>query len=175
MNWLRELMEYLSHVFKWWVIVLPWQQGIRIRLGKHETLLNKGMYLRIPVIDTVFIQNKRIKYIQIPTQTLTTKDEKTITISGAIAFEVMDIRKLYNTISNPDSTLTGIAMSKIAEWISTNFTVNCTPDKLHSNVQIDGDAYGLQATIKITGFAIVKTFRIIQDGSWLPTDKIYEI
>lgn len=175
MSWVKELVTYISDLFKWWIVILPWQEGIRVRLGKHELHLRKGIYLKLPVIDSVFVQNIRLKYAQIPIQTVTTKDGQTITIHGAIAYKITDIKKLYNSISNPDATITGIAMSKLSDYVANHVLADCTPSKLEKAVIIDGQQYGLDTEIKITGFASVKTFRLIQDHAWMPTNKDFEI
>lgn len=175
MSWVKELFQYLSDIFKWWITVLPWQQGIRVRFGKHETLLTKGMYWKFPIIDSVFVLGTRLKYDQIPIMTITTLDKFVITVNGAIAYQIIDINKLYHTIDNPSATLSGIAMSSISEYITKHNLNECTPDLLEKAVDFKGDNYGIDASIKITGFAVVKTFRLIQDHAWMPTSKEYEI
>lgn len=175
MNWVKDLIDYLTGLLKWWVIVLPWQEGIRIRMGKSELHLKKGIYLKLPIIDNVFIQNVRLRYTQLPIQTVTTKDGKTITILGAIGYQIIDITKLYHSITNPDATICGIAMAKLSEFVATHDLSECSPASLEAAVVIDGDQYGLKTEIKITGFASVRTYRLIQDHAWMPTHKDHEI
>jgi regulator of protease activity HflC (stomatin/prohibitin superfamily) len=81
MNWVKDLFTYLSDFLKWWVIVLPWQEGIRIRLGNHETHLKKGIYLKIPFMHDVRVQDVRLRYDQIPIMTIGTKDKHVVTIT----------------------------------------------------------------------------------------------
>lgn len=175
MSWVKELVNYLSDFFKWWVIVLPWQEGIRVRLGKHETLLTKGVYLKLPIIDSVFVKGVRLEYDQIPIMTIATKDNQVITINGALSFQIIDIRELYHSITNPKATLSGIAMSKISEYVTSHDLADCRPPDLEKNIVFKKGEYGLEARIKITGFAPVKTFRLIQDHAWMPTAKEYEL
>lgn len=175
MNWVKDLFTYLSDFFKWWVVILPWQEGIRVRLGKRETHLKKGIYLRIPIIDSVFVQGVRLVYDQIPIMTIATKDKHVVTINGAIAFQITDIVKLYHSISNPKATLSGIAMSKISAYITSHDLADCNPLDIENNVTFEKGEFGLEAEIKITGFAPVRTFRLIQDHTWMPTSKEHEI
>lgn len=175
MNWVRDLFQYLSDFFKWWVIVLPWQEGIRVRFGSKETHLKKGIYVKFPFIDSVFVQNVRLRYDQIPIITITTKDRHVITVNGAIAFKIIDIKRLYHSISNPAATLTGIAMSSLSEYITSHSLEECTPQHLIKSVVFNDSDFGIEASVKITGFAVVKTFRLIQDSAWMPTHKDNEI
>lgn len=175
MSWIKELANYISSIFKWWVIVLPWQSGIRVRMGKFETMLNRGIYLKVPIIDSVFIQNIRFRYAQLPIQTVTTKDGDTITLNGSIGWEIIDIRKLYNGINNPEATMTGIAMAEISQFVATHNKSDCTPSAIETAVILDVEKHGIKACMKISSFASVRTFRLIQDNTWMPTHKEFEI
>lgn len=176
MNWVKDLAQYISDLFKWWIVVLPWQEGIRIRAGKNETHMKPGMYLKLPIIDVCFVQNIRFRYTQLPIQTVTTKDEKTVTLTGTIGYEITDIRLLYNKISNPESTIVGVVMGQIAEYFATHDVVECSPSKIIDAVKMDTlSEMGMKGELKLSSFAVVKTFRLIQDGSWMPTAKEFEI
>lgn len=175
MSWIKDLADYITNLLKWWIVVLPWQEGIRVRLGKRETHLKKGVYLKLPIIDSVFVQNIRFRYCQLPIQTVTTKDEKTVTLTGVIGFEIVDVKKLYNSISNPEATLAGAAMAEISNYFSTHRMEECSPRTVEKSVILDVGKYGLRAELKLSSFAMVRTFRLIQDNTWMPTHKDYEI
>lgn len=177
MNWVKDLFDYLFKTFQWWITVLPWEQGIRVRLGKKKTLMKAGVYLRLPIIHEVFVQSTRKRFIQIPTQTLTTRDGVTITIQGAIGYSIKNIEKLYETIYHPESTLTAIAARSIASFVSTNNDSDVTPVKMSENAKslVLVEDYGLgEIEISVTSFAKVKTFRLIQDSSWMSSDRYDE-
>jgi len=98
MGSIKEILDYISKAFTWWIAVQPWEQGLRIRMGKHEKLLKPGLHFRIPVIDKVYVQTDRLRMVNIPVQTLTTKDAKTVTITTAFSYSICDISKLYHTL-----------------------------------------------------------------------------
>ena len=50
---LRQILEILSRVVTWWVVVPPWQRALRLRLGTHQTELGAGIHLKIPYIHQV--------------------------------------------------------------------------------------------------------------------------
>jgi hypothetical protein len=171
MNWVTDLFNYLSKIFQWWIIVLPWERGIRIRLGKRQKILAPGVYLKLPVIDQVFIQSVRLRYMGIPVQTVTTKDGKTISISGSVGYAITDISRLYNTIYSPTATITNIAMGEIAHFCASNMLENCLPSEIELNCSkhLSANEFGIgEITVKITGYAVVKTYRLIQDHTWFP-------
>ncbi len=60
MNWIKDLFDYIAKLFTWWVIVNPWESGIRVTLGKNQRVIGPGVWLRLPVIHAVYRQNIRL-------------------------------------------------------------------------------------------------------------------
>ena len=77
---------------------MPWEQGIRVTLGKKLTLMNEGVYLKLPLVHKVYVQEKRLRVMSMPMQTVTTADGHPITISLAVGYSIKDIVRLYNTL-----------------------------------------------------------------------------
>ena len=168
-NQFQQLFEYLFNAFKIWIIVQPWQTGIRVRCGTIIKKLEKGIYFRIPYFDTVFTQEIRLRITAMPIQTLTSKDLKTITVSGAVGYIINDIEKLYQTLYHPETTIQNIALSEVAQFISSRNLEGITPSLIEKQVlrKLKECEYGITFEyFKTTNFAIVRTFRLIQDGSW---------
>lgn len=177
MTWLNTLLTNFTGLFKWWVVIAPWEQAVRVRAGKHQRLLGAGVHLKVPYVDKVYIQSTRLRYCSIPTQTLTTKDGHAVTTSGIAGFEIADIEKVYNTLHHPDAAVYGEAMDVIAKAVVTNSREACTPAWLAKHVRHQMgsrvEAYGLELrTLAITDFAVVKTFRLLQGEpmDWINND-----
>lgn len=173
MNIITDIFLWIEKAFKWWVIVLPWERGLRVRLGKTVTLLTEGTYLKLPVIDSVFVQTTRIRFVAMPIQTVTTKDEKTITITASIGYSIKDIHKLYNSLYSPDATIANIVMGVISEYVASHTISDCLPSKIEeaSTNVLSANDYGLgDVSVKVIGYAAVRTYRLIQDQSWFPAD-----
>ncbi len=171
MEYIRATFDYLCKVFTWWVIVLPWEQGLRIRFGKTIKLLSAGVHFRIPFFDAIYIQTTRLRIVSLPLQTLTTLDGKTITILASIGYSITDVHKLYNSLYHAESTLSTLALNEISNYISNNNFDNCKPNDIENNIMsiIKENDYGIKfEKLNIIGYAIVKTFRLIQDQHWLP-------
>lgn len=169
MNQVQQFFEYIFNAVKIFVIVQPWQTGIRVRNGKKIKKLNKGVYFRIPYFDSVFIQESRLRVSEISMQTLTSKDLKTVTLNSSFGYSIRDIETLYNTLYHPETTLQNIAMSEVANFVFKNNINEITPKKLEKEIltKLRADDYGINFEyFKITNFAVVKTFRLIQDQSY---------
>lgn len=169
MNQVKDFLEYIFNAFKIFVIVQPWQTALIVRNGKIKKEVSGGIYFKLPYFDSVFIQENRLRVVMFSIQTVTSKDNHAITISTSLGYSIDSIQKLYKTLYHPETTLGNIAMGFIADYIYANEAKDVSPlnvEKLILNALRKED-YGINFQyVKITNFAIVKTFRLIQDQSW---------
>ena len=174
----REIIETLKNIFKWWVTVSPWEQAVRVRLGKNVSLLNEGVHVRVPVIDRIYLQTTRERYCNITTQTLTTTDGKIVTVSGNLGYEIVDVLRLYETVHHPEEVMMGIIQRYITEYVINRTAKECNSRGLceYINERVDFENYGLSYTaFVLTDFVITpRTYRLIQGEprNWLDTDRL---
>lgn len=168
MSLISNIAEALKALVTWWIVIVPWEQGVRLRWGKKTTILGAGIHLKIPMMHKVYLQTTRRRYTEVPTQTVTTVDKKTITLRGTLGYSIKNILTLYETLHHAEDTLVNLAQMAVAEFISTREMVNCTPTELAKfvNERIDISRFGLgDQDFAITDFAVVKTYRIIKDSN----------
>jgi hypothetical protein len=152
--------------FKFWVTISPWEQALRVRLGKNVVLLGPGIHLFFPVTDVLYRQSVRMRICILNRQTLTSRDGKTIVLAGSLGYCLKDINKLYRTLHHADDTLASMARVAIAEYVATNAFAACTPQQIvdHINKTVDLAQYGLgNVSVYITEFSSCRTFRLIGD------------
>ena len=170
MEMINQIFGFIGKLFEWWFIVMPWEQALHIRKGKNVRLLGAGIYLRVPFIDTVYTQTTRMRVVDLPMQTISTKDGNTLSLKSVIGYTIADIQVLYNTLYHPEMTLSSMAMGYIGEFTREREIREITPPEIEKfvNSKIIASDYGLKDLhIRITTFAIVRTYRLIQDGSYL--------
>ena len=170
MNQVQQFFEYIFKSLKLWVIIQPWELGIRVRGGKKVKTLTKGIYLRIPFFDSVYVQESRLRIVSLPVQTLTTNDLRVVTISGAIGYSIDDVEKLYDKLFHPETTIQNITMSFVTELFLNNKLPDLGIKMIQKSVLVELKRldYGLDFEyFKCTNFAVVKTFRLIQDHNWI--------
>lgn len=161
---LREFLRQIGKLFTWIVLVAPWEQALRVRLGKHVHLLEAGIYLRIPFADRIYRQSIRRRLAVLQPQTLTTKDGKAVTITAAVGFAVDNLERLYRTLHAPEDTIAAEVEAMISQFVPTSAFEDCTPSDIeaHVSTQLDLKKYGLIGQeFYITGFAAVRTYRFI--------------
>lgn len=171
MNALGVLIQNIGNLFTWLVIVAPWEQALRVRLGKRVVLLNAGCYLRIPFVDRVYRQTVRQRMFVIRPQVLTTLDRKTLSMSGAIGFRITDLHMLFNTLHDALDTIESQIASTIAGYVATHPLSECDPKNIevHVSEKISLSRFGLDGQeFRLTNYAVVRTFRFISGDlpSW---------
>jgi hypothetical protein len=106
------LRDYVFEILHWVVFISPAQQGLRIRAGKHLTLLTAGAWLRIPYLDKTFKVGDRLRIVNCPIQTI-----GGVTVSATVAYEIDDLLKLYMTLTHAEDTIQNLVMYHVAKCI----------------------------------------------------------
>jgi hypothetical protein len=166
---LWELLQRFGRLFVWAVIVMPWEQALRVRAGRRQRVLNAGVHLRIPFLDSVYRQSVRLRLSNVPLQTLTTRDAKTLTIGATLAFTVVDIQRLYQTLHHAEGTLINLAATAIADYVASHDAADCLPAQLGVAVgaTLALDRYGLgDGAVRITDWALIRAHRLVMDQRW---------
>jgi hypothetical protein len=169
MNQVKEFIEYIFNAIKIWIIIQPWQSGVRVRMGKNVKKLDSGMHFRIPYFDSVFVQETRLRVVELPMQTITTSDGKTITLNSAAGYVIANVEKLYKTLYHPETTIRNIIMSAVGEFCYGKELAAIEKKLLEGYVidKLNEHDYGVKFEyFKIMNFAVVRTYRLIQDTTW---------
>lgn len=151
--------------FRLWFLVMPWEQAIRVRLGKHKTVLKTGWHWRLPFIDRVYVQNMRLRGDVMTPQTMSTADGKTLTVGLMVLFSIGDILKVYETMNQPEDVIQNLVSGCAAEYVRENHSTEITPKDLEASIieQADLSSLGLiDIQVRVSDFAFVKTYRLIQ-------------
>lgn len=169
-----QLFRWLAELFqgaRFWLIVLPWERAVRIRLGKRTALLGPGCHLRLPFLDDVRIVNNRLRIAQVPCSTVSTKDGKTITLAATLGFRITDPLVAMLTLMQPEVSSAAFAQSVIAGFLLERRLEEVKLPELeaHALAAIAHFAPGMRVEfLRVVDFAVVKTFRLMQEG-WRPS------
>ncbi len=179
MEGLRQLFRALQA----WVTIAPWEQGLRVRLGRRVKLLRAGVHLKLPIIDVLYIQTVRTRISSLGRQIATTQDGKAITLAGAVGYAIEDIERLYRSLHHAEDTIQSLARARIARFIAAHQAAQCRSQEMETSITADLTqelaGYGLaDVRVYVTEFAIVRTYRLLGDyaggsnfGSPLATDR----
>jgi hypothetical protein len=92
---MSQFLEWLSRLFnswKFWVVVAPWEIGVRVRLGKKAISLGPGPHIRIPFLDEITLVNTRLRIATAPSVTVRAANNngKTRVITAVVGYSVRD-------------------------------------------------------------------------------------
>ena len=166
MAWLQTIFERFTEAFKWWFVLQPWEQALRVRAGRWITKFEGGVHFRIPYLDSIFRQNCRLRITDVPQQTITSADDHTFTIAGALQYRVEDVTPLYNSLHMAEETLAYSVQSLVADYVANATSDVCGPAEVQEviNADIRGrfQNYGLaDVRFLLTDYARVRTYRLI--------------
>jgi len=163
-NWFSTIAQAFSKPLQWWVVIAPWEQGLRVRLGKTSIVLRSGIHFRIPWLDRVYVQSIRERTIIETNQTATTRDGRTVTFSLATNFRIYDIQRLFDSLSSPEITIGSRAIASATSFIATHERAEIDPESIGqastAGVQL-GD-WGIADVLStVTAFSEARTYRIM--------------
>lgn len=168
MSLVQQIVELFKQLFSWWFIVEPWEQSVRTRCGKHVRLFEAGIYFRIPFIDTVYTQNIRRRICNVPVQTLTTSDGKSITVYGSLGYRIHDVLLLQRTLHDAEMSVHQEALGLVSGYVALMPLDMCTPEMItkYVNHNLKLTKYGLgDVEYFLTGYvADVPIYRLLQDS-----------
>lgn len=154
-----------------WVTVKPWEQGVRVRLGKRTRLLRSGVFLKIPFIDTATVYPIRKRTAYAPLQTLRSRDQKTVTIGLIVQYRIADLLMVLDTLHNPEATLVHMSQGVVSDFVSTTDAGDLRPDLITKAVieKVQPSQYGVEdfgILVSDNADLSQRTFRILQEGRY---------
>lgn len=132
--------------------------------------IGPGVWLKVPLVHNVKSQSVRLRVATGSVQTITSRDGITITLRIVVGFTIQDIIKLYDSLDHPDLTIMNIAMGEISDVVAKGDKAELTPSSIQTKVEerLNATEYGLKFEyIRITNYAIVKTYRLIGDHNYI--------
>lgn len=155
-------------------IVRTYEQGVRFTNGIHsEKPVSPGVYAVIPFFDDIEKVNIQEDTIDLPMQTVTTKDEKSVTLSWNVEYQVVDAVKHFMAVRDFDENMPRRAARHIASRVRDKTLVELTEDQkeledsLKGTLNTKAKTWGVKILdVGITDIVQAKTYRFIS-GSGL--------
>lgn len=101
------------------VVFVPQQEAWVVeRMGKFHKILEPGLNLLMPVIDSIrYVQSLKEMAFEIPQQSAVTSDNVTLSIDGVLYLKVFDPYKASYNIENPEFSVTQLAQTSMRSEI----------------------------------------------------------
>ena len=164
------ILKFL-YLFTIGTVVDPWEEGIKVRLGKVKKTLKPGFHFKRPLsIDQIYTVNVKPQIIDIAAQSLETLDGIPVVVAGAIEYSVEDVKKLFLNVQDYDDSLVNLGQILIAEYVTSSSNQDCTRESIQKAVKrrLKDSARKWGINIKrfgVTDLAEHKVYRIMSDSA----------
>lgn len=162
---LNKILEYLLELLPVWLIFAD-EGGIFLRGGRYRATLKPGIYFKIPLLDRIWTIKVIEQTVNLPNQSVTTRDGKTLAVSGAVRYEIEDAKKALLSIYNYDTSIQNIAMATIASVISRTPYSDCKYDfiaqEAFEELQAEAEGWGIEIDdVWLTDLVVHKAYRLM--------------
>jgi len=137
-------------------IVNEYERVVIFRLGRLSGIKGPGLFLIIPIIDTVVKIDLRVVTIDVPKQNVITKDNVTVDVDAVVYYKVVEPSSAVNEVENykyATSTLSQTTLRDVIgeieldELLSNREEIN---KKIQEMLDVSTDPWG----IKVTGVTL---------------------
>jgi regulator of protease activity HflC (stomatin/prohibitin superfamily) len=99
------------------VIIQPYEQGLKIVLGKYSGRLNPGLNLVPPLVTKVVRMDLRTQVFDVPQQEVITKDNSPTRVDAIIYIKVVDPEKAFFQVANYKLATVALAQTTLRSTI----------------------------------------------------------
>lgn len=120
-------LAWLGHIIEWFGSLIPRLRvvrsthgGVRFRHGKDAQPIKPGLRVYWPIVTELDILPVVRQTHNLPSQSLTTKDDKTIVVSGVVVYEIRDVVSALAKNWDISDTINDITMCAITQVITSH-------------------------------------------------------
>lgn len=171
MNWILQVIEYLTCWIPRLFFVNPDESGVRITLGKYVGDTPPGWYIYLPLIHTFIKVNVATQGVRFAVQSVTTKDDIDLVIRGAALYRISNARKAIFETNDFDQSLAAIAGGVLEEYVARH-TYEELRDRqalreaVKKGLMKEANGWGIRLLrVYIPDVGRVKNLRLLNDGT----------
>ncbi len=141
-------------------MVPPDEAGVIITLGKHVKVCRPGWYIYWPLIQDNVFMDTMPQVVDLRAQSI-----KGVTISGALEYRIVDIRKAILGVQDLDSSLANYSLGVIADNITSKLAEDDLQEligPIRKTIEEHVAEWGIQVTgVFITDYVECPVVRLI--------------
>ena len=98
-------------------IVRPWEKGLIERLGKYQYTADSGVKVIMPYLDRMTKVDMREQVVDVPPQSVITKDNVVVDVDAVVYYEVTDPTKVVYNVASFYIAATKLAQTNLRNLI----------------------------------------------------------
>lgn len=170
---MTSLFEFLTTIWRELVparIIESWEQGIRFRRGEPDPdPLGPGIWFFKPFLDRIEVIPTKPRFIDLPTQSVTTQDNQTVTFSANICYEIENAVLAYTEVHDLEDFMSRASMGhlhgKIHEWSLVDLMAHLKDleKSLEGTLQTRVRKWGIKVLdVKLTDMVKTRQYRLYE-------------
>jgi regulator of protease activity HflC (stomatin/prohibitin superfamily) len=112
-DWISSFIEWFGKFFPRWVILDTTEGAVKFVRGKKAIALAAGIHWYWPIMTKMQGYPTAFQADRLPSQTITTTDDKVIIVGSMISYTVDDILPLVATTHSAATTVSNLALSAV--------------------------------------------------------------
>lgn len=98
-------------------IVKEWEKAVVLRLGRIIGVKGPGIIFLIPFVDRPTVVDLRVNTVDVPAQTIVTRDNVTVTIDAVVYYKVVDPMKAVSSVFNYNYAVLNLAQTSLRDIV----------------------------------------------------------
>lgn len=111
-------------------VINQYERGVKFTLGKYSGIMNPGLNLVFPIIQSYRRVDVRQTTINLPAQEVMTKDQVNLKIDGVVFYTVKEPEKVILNVENLEAQLEAKASSELKEIIGNKTMKESLSDRM---------------------------------------------
>lgn len=116
--WIGYIVEWLGLFIPRLVIVRSTHAGVRFRYGKQATAIKPGLCVYWPIVTEVEVIAVARQTLNLPSQSLTTKDGHRVVVGGMVVYSITDVVASMAKAWDVADAIKDVSMSAITKVIT---------------------------------------------------------
>ena len=166
------LISWLQSIWKiiWFFeVIREYEEGVLLRFGKFKKILKPGVHFKLSFIEEILTHYAKDDTILLPAQSLTTKDNKTVTVTGVVLYKIDDIESFLTLVNNAQQAISDSCMGIIAENIIQSDYEDTVNIKIMNKISIqtrrDCKKWGVYIEyVKLTSLSLSRTINLSKES-----------
>lgn len=149
-------------------IINEYQEGVVLRFGHFNKVVEKGFYWKIPFIDEIIEQHVMVTTLNIPPQSIITLDEHSLVIESVVKYRISDTKKYILEVFDAEDAIRDITQSTIKRVIAEKSWDDCRgndlDDLITKRTRAEIRKFGISIEqVTLTSMDKIRSFRLIGD------------
>lgn len=168
---LDKLIDFVTQfigLFKFWVVIQPYEAALLVRLGVFIRILGPGIHWRMPFgIDMVPYESMVPTTHSLGDESTTSKDGVSVGFHAVITYKVRDIQKALLEVADVEHAVRDACCGEVGRVMRESTWEEMLRDdildKLTAACRKRGFRYGIEVmSVQLAGIAKVRSIRLMQ-------------